>query len=41
MRKFIKPIVQEITDVFGRGNNTCTSSGQGTANNCQHVGNGN
>ncbi len=33
MKKFIKPIVQEITEVFGRGNNTCISSGSGNNNN--------
>lgn len=40
MKKFLKPIVQEITEVFGRGNNTCSSSGQGNANTCQNVGSG-
>ena len=39
-KRFFKPQVEQITDMVGRGNNTCTSSGSGNANTCQHVGNG-
>ena len=40
MRKYIKPVILELSEFYGRGNNTCTSSGQGNANTCNHVGSG-
>lgn len=33
MKKFICPEVVEISELYGRGNNTCTSSGSGNNNN--------
>jgi len=33
MKKFVAPIIQEISDLFGAGNNNCTSSGKGNNNN--------
>jgi hypothetical protein len=39
MKKFVTPIVQEISDLLGRGNNnTCTSSGSGKNNQCSTSG---
>ena len=40
MRKYIEPIVIELTELYSRGNNTCTSSGKGEYNSCTHVGAG-
>lgn len=40
MKKYIKPVILELLELYGRGNNTCASSGQGIANTCNHVGSG-
>lgn len=33
MKKYFKPIILELSELYGRGNNTCTSSGSGRNNN--------
>ncbi len=40
MRKFIRPIVKEINNVFAATTNTCTSAGTGNNNNCSTSGMG-
>ena len=39
MTMFMKPVIVEISSLYGRGNNTCTSSGSGNNNNpCNSAG---
>ena len=33
MKEYLRPVVLELSELYGRGNNTCTSSGSGNNNN--------
>lgn len=39
MKKYFTPVIFELSELYGRGNNTCASSGSGNNNNpCSHAG---
>ena len=40
MKRFIRPIVKEINNIFAAKTNTCTSVGSGNNNNCSSSGMG-